>query len=211
MPEFLKLQYMQLSKSFTPFSALAAIEKSRLLPVSTQKNSYPATCFNCSFINHANYNYCTNCGYPTSPNHDQIALYNSRLEKRKRMQRTCSSKIEHARNALYVVAACSMLGVFYFFSDIKPRMITGFVMVLLGVIYAGLGRWSLQKPFTALLISLIIMLTFAAINTWAELSSMFSTAAGLYMLMIQMILIYFLLQGVKGAFRADILEEEFKL
>jgi hypothetical protein len=83
--------------------------------------------------------------------------------------------------------------------------------VLLGFIYAGLGRWSLQKPFTALLISLIIMLSFAAINTWAELSSTFTTAGGVYLLMIQIILIHFLLQGVKGAFRADILEDEFKL
>ncbi|GEO09315.1 hypothetical protein SAE01_18110 [Segetibacter aerophilus] len=104
-----------------------------------------------------------------------------------------------------------MLGIFYMFSEIKHKAMTGFVMVVLGFIYAGLGRWSLQKPFTALLISLIIMLTFAAINTWAELSSSFTTAAGVYLLIVQIILIHFLLRGVKGAFHADILEEEFKL
>ena len=84
-------------------------------------------------------------------------------------------------------------------------------MVLLGLIYAGLGTWSLQKPFTSLLISLIIMLTFVAINTWAEITSFSSTMGAIYLFIIQLVLIYFLLQGVKGAFHADILEEEFKL
>lgn len=112
---------------------------------------------------------------------------------------------------MYVLAAFSMLGIFYVFSDIRQKAMTGFVMVVLGLIYAGLGRWSLRKPFTALLISLIIMLSFVAINTWAELSSVFTSASGAYLLIIQIILIYFLLQGVKGAFDADLLEEEFKL
>ena len=163
---------MQLPNSFLAFNASAALQKSKLLPLTTELNSYPVACCNCSFVNHKEYNFCTNCGYPIHPNKDRLALYNFRLEKRKNMQRICSVKIEHARNALYVLAACSMLGVFYVFSNVKQTVITGFVMVLLGIIYAGLGRWSLQKPFTALLISLIIMLTFAAINTWAELSSM---------------------------------------
>ncbi|WP_297821141.1 hypothetical protein [Segetibacter sp.] len=133
------------------------------------------------------------------------------MQKRKDLQRLCFLKVEHARNALYVLAAFSMLGIFYVFSDIRHKAITGFVMVLLGFIYAGLGRWSLQKPFTALLISLIVMLSFTAINTWAELSSSFTSASGVYLLIVQIILIHFLLRGVKGAFHADILEEEFKL
>jgi hypothetical protein len=202
---------MQLPNSFSAFNAPVAIQKSMLLPVRTQGNTYPVTCSNCSFVNHKDYNFCTNCGYPVYPNKDRLALYNFRLQKRKNLQRICAVKVEHARNALYVLAAFSMLGIFYVFSHVKRTEITGFVMVLLGIIYAGLGRWSLQKPFTSLLISLIIMLTFAAINTWAEFSSMFTTAGGVYLLMVQIILIYFLLQGVKGAFHADILEEQFKL
>lgn len=202
---------MQIVNSFSTYSATIALQKSKLLPVTAQVNGCPITCRNCSFVNGKEYNFCTNCGYPVRPDEEQLAIYNHRLEQRKKMQRNCWVKVEHARNALYVLAACSMLGVFYVFSDVKQTVITGFVMVMLGIIYAGLGRWSLQKPFTALLISLIIMLTFAAINTWAEVSSLVASASGFYMLIIQMILIYFLLRGVKGAFHADILEEEFKM
>jgi hypothetical protein len=205
------LQYMQLPGAFSAFNVSAALQKCRLLPVRTQVNNYPLTCSNCNFINRKEYNFCTNCGYPIYPNQDRLAIYHFRLQKRKQLQQACRNKIEHARNALYVLATFSMLGVFYIFSAIRLKAMTGFVLVVLGFIYAGLGRWSLQKPFTALLIGLIIMLTFAAINTWTELSSSFTTAADIYLLIVQIILIHFLLRGVKGAFCADVLEEEFKL
>jgi len=188
-----------------------ALEKSRLLPFHLHHNCYPLTCNNCRFINPTEYHFCTNCGYPVHPNADTINLYNRRLQKRKRLQKICTVRVEYARNALYAIAAFSMLGIFYIFSPIRQKEITGFVMVVLGVIYAALGRWSLHKPFTALLISLIFMMTFTIINTWAEISSRFSTLGSTYILIVQIILIHFLLQGVKGAFHADLLEEEFKL
>lgn len=84
-------------------------------------------------------------------------------------------------------------------------------MLFLAIIYAGLGKWSLQKPLTSLLISLMLLLTFFAINTWADFTSIFSTAEGAYMLIIQLILIHFILQRVKGAFQSDMLQEEFKI
>ncbi len=202
---------MQLQNSLLAYNTNAAFKKSCLLPVITHNTQLPLCCSNCSFINHPHYNFCTNCGYPVHPDKDRLALYNLRMEERKKHQKKCSVKIEHARNALYVLAACCMFGVFYVFSDMRQSVITGLVMIVLGAIYAGLGRWSLQKPFTSLLISLIIMLTFAAINTLTGFSSAFTTAGGVYMLLVQIVLIYFLLRGVKGAFHADILEEEFKV
>jgi hypothetical protein len=201
---------MQLRK-FLSADVSTALEKSRLLPVKTYQDDCPVICFNCGFVNEKDHNFCTNCGYPVRPNDERLALYHFRQQKRKSLQHNCMVKIEHARNALYVIASFSMLGIFYVFSNVDQKAITGLVMVFLGIIYAGLGRWSLQKPFTSLLISLIIVVTFTAINTWAEISSKFTTRGGIYLFIIQIILIYFLLQGVKSAFHADILEEEFKL
>jgi hypothetical protein len=202
---------MKLPQFHAVFNTSAALHTNSLWPVKVDVNQLPVTCCNCSFINKANYNFCTNCGFPVHPNKDSLARYNERLIQRKNLQKNCYIKIARARNTLYILAAFCMLGIFYLFSDWKQSVIKGVVMVCLGVIYAGLGSWSVQKPFTSLLISLIIMLTFVVINTWAEFSSAFVTAAGIYMLIVQVILIYFLLQGVKGAFHADILEEEFKL
>ncbi|MDB5249577.1 MAG: zinc ribbon protein [Segetibacter sp.] len=202
---------MLLPDSFPAFNAGSASQKSTLLPFRVCIDKLPVSCSHCRFINHFDYSFCTNCGYPVHPNKERLALYNYRLQERINLQKRCFVKIAQARNALYLLAGFSMLGIFYLFSDWKETVIKGFVMVLLGLIYAGLGTWSLQKPFTSLLISLIVMLTFVAINTWAEITSLSSTLGAVYLFIIQLVLIYFLLQGVKGAFHADILEEEFKL
>ena len=193
------------------FNLDAALRQAKALPAVSRVKVRLICCSHCSFVNQTEYKFCTNCGYPIYPDTDNLRRYEVRIETRKKVQRTCWIKIEQARNALYVVTAFSMLGVFYVFSDARQTEITGLIMVLLGIIYGSLARWSVTKPFTALLISLIIMLTFTLINTWAELSSRDSTATSVYLFLIQMILIYFLLQGVKGAFRAEILEEEFKV
>jgi hypothetical protein len=191
--------------------AESVIHNRRLLPFRTIYNQHPLNCTNCSFINRTTNNFCTNCGYPIHPNEEKLAQYDKRLQERKDLQNNCRTKILYARNTLYLLGVFCVMGVTYSFSSRREALIRSFVMLLLAAIYIILGRWTLTRPFTALLISLLLMLTFIAINAWAELSSMFATPAGIYLLVIQIVLTYFLVQGVKAAFHADILEEEFKL
>ncbi len=201
---------MQPVPSFILFNADEALRISRLLPVRTDVNTFPVLCRNCKYVNRANYNYCTNCGFPLHPDHINIALYNHRLIEKEKLKKQSLTKIAHARNALYILAAFSMFGIISIFSAYKQAVVKGFVMVVLGIIYAGLGRWSVQKPFTSLLISLILVLTFVAINTWAEFTSTTVSSNGAFLFVIQMVLVYILFEGVKGAFHADILEEDIK-
>ncbi len=202
---------MKLQYSLKNIVTCAAINNSTLLPFRTNLNQHPVACANCRFINRTTNNFCTNCGYPVHPNKAQLEIYNKRLQQRKDLQNYCREKILYARNTLYLLGAFCAIGVTYSFSSRRIALMRCFVMLLLAAIYITLGRWTLTRPFTALLISLLLMLTFIAINAWAELSSMFATPAGIYLLVIQIALTYFLVQGVKAAFHADILEEEFKL
>ncbi len=202
---------MHLPPFFTAFNTKSALIKSRLLPVKTSDNHYPLTCTNCKFINLPEYHFCTNCGYPVYPNKDNVAIYNLRLSRRKAIEKSCSVKILQARNAMYILAGIMVLGIFYLFSDEKQGVIKGVVMLVSGGIYAGLGKWSLTRPFTSLLIGLMIIITFSAISIWAEFSKRGAGFDTFYMIFIQGIFIYFLWQGVKAAFMADVLEEEFKI
>ena len=193
------------------FDKVTAFNRSRLLPFTSGSTKSPVVCYRCSFINSVDYNFCINCGYPVHRSKNEVELYYQRLRGRKDLQQKNFLKIAHARNALYFLAGTSMLGIFYLFSEWKQFVLKGMLMVFLGIIYAGLARWSLTKPFTSLLISLMLLLTFAAINTWAEITGKGASAYGMFLLCIQIVFIYFLLQGVKGAFSADVLAEEFKL
>ena len=188
-----------------------AILKSYLLPLKTDKNDFPISCGHCKFINHVDYHFCTNCGYPVCPNKDNLIVYNLRLNRRKATERMCQARTLMARNSLYVLATILTVGVFYIFSGSRVTVIKGLVMLLLGSIYAGLGWWSLYKPFTSLLIGLMILVTFTAIYSWAELSKGNPGYYLYYTLFIQSIFIYSLWQGTKAAFQSGMLEEESKI
>lgn len=199
------------SPGLSAFDTQAAIEKSRKLPLRADVFSLPITCVNCRFVNHAAYQFCTNCGFPVYPNTDNLAQYQLRLNRRTATKLMCTARILMARNALYVMAAILMVGFFYVLSDSKSSVIKGLVMVFMGIIYAGLGRWSIHKPFTSLLLGLMILLTFTAINTWAELSGGHPGFYLYYSLFIQAIFITIIWKGVKAAFQSDMLEEESKI
>lgn len=201
---------MILWKSFLDKHKEHIWQKSHLLPVCTFENTHPVTCINCSLINRHNYNYCTECGFPIKPDEVNILDFNKRQGAKKDLIYASKYKIIVARNTLYILATFSMFGIFYLSSNFKAVAAKGLLIVLLGIIYAGLGKWSTQKPFTAMLIALIMTLTFVVINTWSEFTTGPISSTSVFLLLIQVAFIYILLQGVKGAFHADILEEEFK-
>ncbi len=202
---------MHIPEYFTAFNTKAAIIKSRLFPLKTSHNNYPLTCLNCKFINSIEYHFCTNCGYPIHPNKDNLNIYNLRVNRRKAIEKSCAIKLVQSRNALYTLAGFLGLGIFYAFSDDNATYIKGIVMLFLCAMYAGLGRWSLAKPFTSFLIGLMILLTFAAITSWSEFIEKKSNSFAFYILFLQGIFIYYLWQGTKAAFHAEMLEEETKL
>lgn len=75
----------------------------------------------------------------------------------------------------------------------------------------GMARWSIQKPFTALLISFLMLLTIFVIYAWGNVNDLISDVLVVYALVGQAVILYFLLQGVKAAYQAEVLEEEYKL
>jgi ribosomal protein L37E len=205
------LQWMQLSSSSQAFNTRESWRLTRLLPVSTHVNGYPVTCNNCGYVNNASNNYCTNCGFPAKPNSDRMALYNFRLFKRKEFLKECEGAIARARTTLYFMSVICITGIGYLFSNNRTNHLRGGVLMILSLIYFLLGRWSIKNPFTALLISFLMLISFMAINMWAEFIKMFTTATGVYLLFVQFILFYFLFRGVKAAYQVDIIEEEFKI
>lgn len=109
------------------------------------------------------------------------------------------------------MAALCLLAVIVVLMEYRPQVLSAVILVVLSAIFISLGRWSLSRPFTALLISFLIVVTFLAINTWAEFSNLFTTSYGLYLLVMQVVCFVFLMRGLQAAYRADIMEEEFKL
>jgi len=184
--------------------------KGFLLPISWYNAKAPFTCSDCGYVNHATYKYCTNCGYPAKPNAEQVAVYKFARYKRKRLIKDCYSTVAQARASLYIMSAISLLGIGYFLSGHKMHSPRAWVLLIASGLYFALARWSVSRPFPALLISFLMLISFMAVNAWAGYRKVFTSLVGFNLMAFQFIFFYFLFKGVKAAYQADILEEEFK-
>ncbi|MDB5191230.1 MAG: zinc ribbon protein [Segetibacter sp.] len=202
---------MELLQAFPAFNMRAFAKNRNLLPVVFTAYGNPVTCSHCSFVNKAVNNFCTNCSYPICPTKDRLVLYNFRMKARKELLVRCENSIIYARNVLYILSTVCFLGLAFLFRDSKQAEFKGVLMSVLAVLFLLLARGSIKNPFPSLLISFLMLLTVAAINTWSNFDTLFTTATGVYMLIAQCIILFYLLNGVKGAFRLDVMVEEFKI
>lgn len=187
------------------------IHKGPIVPAYYMQLSTPVICSNCGYINRAGYNFCTNCGHPVVLTSERLAQYKFKIFKRTQQLKKSHVTIKKARNTLYVMSLLILLGVGFIVPVYNQNFLRAAVLVLIAAIYFVLARWSASKAFTAFLIGFLMLLSFMAINTWAEFSRLFSSATGLYLLLVQMVFCYFLYQGVRAAFEADQIEEAEKL
>ena len=192
------------------YAVAKPLHQAYLLPLPWYNAMAPFTCSDCGYVNPASHKYCTNCGYPAAPNAEQIAIYKYSQYKRRQLIKDCHSTVAQARATLYIMSAISFLGIGYFFTGFKMHGPRAWVLLIASAVYFGLARWSLSKPFSALLISFLMLISFMSINVWAGYRRAFTSFTGFNLMALQFIFFYFLFKGVKAAYQADILEEEFK-
>lgn len=201
---------METSSSFSELEKMV-VHKAPLVSGHAMQDTNPVICSNCGYINRANYNFCTNCGHPIKLTSDRLAQYKFKIFKRKQQLKRSRNTIKKARNTLYAMSLLILLGVGFIVPAYNQNILRAIVLVLIAAIYFFLARWSASKPFTSFLIGFLMLLSFMAINTWAEFSRLFSSGTGLYLLVVQAIMCYFLYHGVRAAYEADQIEEAEKL
>lgn len=190
-------------------SFLARLHK--LKPVIKTAQDCLQICDHCRYVNESHYQFCTNCGYPLLSHKQQKLLFNIRQKQRKDILKKSEEAITAARVTLYVLSAVCLTGIGFLFSSLYQKNGLALVFVTSSVLYAGLAKWSDKKPFTAFMVSFIIAITFSVIFIFGSLTEAFTTAKGLYQIIVTFIVLYFLLKGVQGAYRASLIEEESQI
>jgi hypothetical protein len=184
------------------------VSQIELLPVLFQTEDHPFICRKCRYVNQAHYSFCTDCGFPISAGKAQLRMHIMRRKQLKQLLQDCYIKISAARTTIYIIAAICLLGIAFLFSDNNQSVIRGILLLLSSTLFVALAKWSNTKPFTALLICLLMLVSYVAITTWTQFNMMLSSATRVYVLIVELGLVYFLVQGVKAAWQADILETE---
>lgn len=90
-------------------------------------------------------------------------------------------------------------------------MALALVSVIIAALYFLLGKWSVRRPFTALLVSVMVAVTFSVIYLLGKMKTTFTTVTGVYGVLVTTIVLYILLRGVTFAFKADLVKEEMEL
>lgn len=177
------------------------------IKAATAKN---CICIKCHYVNPDEYNFCTNCGYPLK---DEAAhtLYHLRTKQRKELFKKSEHAVRSARTVLYILSGFFLVGIAFLFGELENRFLLAFAFITVSVMFLVLARWSLSKPFTALITAFIIVLTFSTISILGEFINAFTTVQGVYSIAVSMILIYFLLKGIQGAYKSDLIKEEMEI
>ena len=202
---------MMISASKNVFNASFLGRLYKLQPCINKQISELQICDHCRFVNESNYQFCTNCGFPLYYNKHQKLLFNIRQRQRSTILKKSEEAIYAARTTLYVLAAVCLTGIGFFFSSLPQKNGLTLVFITASLLYAGLAKWSNKKPFTAFMVSFIIAITFSVIFIFGSLAEAFTTAKGLYQVIVTFIVLYFLLKGVQGAYRAGLIEEETQI
>ncbi len=202
------LQLME--KATTVFNVKEIIKLQKLQPFTVRSNIFNCICNRCRYVNSVTNNFCTNCGYPVKEE-GTTTLYHVRTKQRKEVLRKGEKDVQAARATLYALSVFFLVGISFLFSDLDNR----YLLVLASATFSGLffllARWSYSKPFTAIITGFIIVLTFSTISIFGEFVNAFTTVVGVYSILVTMILIYFLLRGVQGAYKVDLIKEEMEI
>ena len=182
----------------------------QLLPILKRPVIFYCICARCNYVNAIANNFCTNCGYPIKEK-ENAALYHVRFKQRKELLQKGEKAIQAARVTLYILSALLLTGIGFFFSELKSGAILGIASVVFAFLFFMLAQWSFAKPFTSLITAFILVLTSSTISVFGEFVNAFTTVVGVYSILMSMVLIYFLLKGVQGAYKVDLIKEEMEI
>ncbi len=167
-------------------------------------------CGRCCYINQAKNNFCTNCGYPQK-DAGALMIYQLRTKHRTELLKKSEDAVKVARIILFLLGSIFLTGIGFLFSSYYNRFTLAIVFILLSVLFFSLAKWSMSKPFSALISGFVMVLCFSTITVFGEVVSAFTTVGGVYTIALSMLLIYFLLRGVQGAYKAGLINDEMMI
>lgn len=187
------------------------VERQNRQPHLSRSKTAVQLCRRCLYVNEMANHFCTNCGYPATENEGDFKLFRLRSRQRAELLSKAKSHIMQARIMLYVASGFFLASVGFIFSESANRYALTLAGLVLSALFFSLARWSKVKPFTAMLTSFIVVITFCTITILGEFVTSFSTVQGLYSIVTGMLMVYFLLKAVQAAYRFDLLKEEMEV
>ncbi len=138
-------------------------------------------------------------------------IYQLRTKHRTELLKKSEDAVKVARVILFLLGSIFLMGIGFLFSSYYSRYTLAIAFTVLSLLFFSLAKWSISKPFGALISGFVIVLCFSTITIFGEVVSTFTTVGGVYTIALSMLLIYFLLRGVQGAYKAGLIKDEMMI
>lgn len=172
------------------------------------------SCSRCNHFNEEGYNFCTNCGFYLKE--DKKTIFQLRNKLRLELLKKCEHQVITTRVILFIVSVFFLSGIAFLFGNLDERFVLTIVSLILSALFFVFAVFSYYKPFTSFLSAFVVILTFSVISIFAEFTNSvilipdlgYEAIFSIYNIVIVMVLIYFMLRGIQGSYKADIIKEE---
>jgi len=148
--------------------------------------------------------YCPNCRFPQRGSQIEMKRFLHGIRTKKQLLKDQKKAIKKARNILFILAALNLLYGIILGVIVNFNLIILIVPIIGACIYFGLGLWSRNKPFAAILSGFFIYIVF---NVMAAISDPHTIYRGIIW---KIIIISGFIYGYKGSKDSEELENELK-
>lgn len=164
-----------------------------------------SVCSNCKSSISENEKFCSECGFPENGSDEDRGKFRSRVGAKKRLLKVVQKEVKRAKSTLVVLGVLSALvGVLYGFVIEAGDVATLVIYSIIAVIYFGLAIWSDKQPFAAILTALILY------GTLIIVSAIFDPATIVSGIVLKIIIISFLIKGLKSGNEAKKVMKELE-
>jgi hypothetical protein len=186
------------------------VNKFNLLLPAIKPNTVADICAHCGHVNKSEYSFCTNCGYPLR---DELLIdaFYKKLKERNELLFKAENTVQVARVILYVMALFLLPGIFFIFSASTVKYLVATLALIMSALFFFLAFWSRSNPLSAMLIAVIILITFSAINIFDKLKQSFTTTEGIIGMLLCLALVFVVLKGVQAAYRVALMKQELEI
>lgn len=174
-------------------------------PPETPAPLVDTTCRNCQKTVPAGQKFCTNCGFPVNATPEEEDQFYYRQGAKQLELDSLGKTVSNAKNALWVVAGLmGVIGIGLYFIDRNSPIatITLISNLIVAAIFVALGFWASQKPFTALLVGLILYITIYLLGV------IVGGANPVRGIIMHIIIITYLVRGINSAREVEQLKKE---
>lgn len=165
-------------------------------------------CTCCTIKLNENDFYCNSCGYPIQGTEEEQKNYIANRSIKEFDLQDFHKNIKSATNSLYWVAGIFALGALLTTfnlpnqEDIVPHLI---IYIILISAFLALAVWGKQKPLPALISGLSLFIIIQIVNTIFDPVTLFSG------IILKIVIIAYLVKGIKAALEADKIKKELNI